>query len=302
MELTAWDHTFPTSIIQPPDKSSVISIHTECLTDNVQLYSSRQAEQHICYEHQMKNGKILWKCHHCDKNFDSDKDIRDHLDFLKNSFKGKLSEKYPTFPAVHTVLPDKILLKLANSDAMHNSLLNANSDELFQFGLEASILKKRLLLDREPRFWEKDYVRFLKDTCHADISDTEDILEEIPKPNDIPMDTGTNYSAICSENVPITITTDDELIGVPREQWLAMATQLHLNTKMIEGVTDTIHFQCGLLKSIPSENLSMSEHHHLERLLHTRDLPPEFRQLHKGGTKDVGRRFDDLVLGNKKKY
>ena len=196
MEHSAWEHSFPTSIVQPPDKSSVISIHIECLTDNVQLYSSRQAEQHICYEHQMANGKILWKCHHCDKNFNSDKKIRDHLNFLKNSFQGKVLEKAATFPTVHTVLPDKMLLKLANSDAMHNSLLNANSVELFQFGLEASILKKRLLLEREPRFWEKDYVRFLRDTCHADILDTEDTLEEIPKTNDIPMDTEINLSLI----------------------------------------------------------------------------------------------------------
>jgi len=302
MEFTVWDHTFPTSIIQPPDKSSVISVHTECLIDKIQFYSSRQTEQHICYEHQMKNKKFFWKCHHCDKNFDSDQHMRDHLDFLKNSFKGKPSEKCPTFPAVHTVLPDKMLLKLANSDAMHNSLLNASSDELFQFGLEASILKKRLLLEREPRFWEKDYVRFLRDTCHADISDTDDTREEISKTNDIPMDTEINYLATCYENVPITVTSDDDLTKVPKEQWQAMATQLHLNAKLIEGVTDTIHFQCGLLQSMPSEKLSISEHNHLERLLHTRDVPPEFRQLHKVGTRDVGRRFDDFVLGNKKKY
>ena len=242
--------------------------------------------------------------HHCDKNFDTDAKVYDHLNFLKTSSKGKLSEKVPTFPTVHTVLPDKMLLKLANSDAMHNSLLNANSDDLFKFGLEANILKKRLLLEREPKFWEKDYVNFLKDICHTDISDSEDALEKysIPKSADLPMDMGIQHSVNYSENIPIAITAEDGSTRVSKEQWQALATQLHLNTKLIEGVTDTIHFQCGLLQSMPSEKLSMSEHHHLERLLHTRDVPPEFRQLHKVGTRDVGRRFDDFVLGNKKKY
>ena len=149
-----------------------------------------------------------------------------------------------------------------------------SSDDLFKFGLEANILKKRLLLEREPKFWEKDYVKFLKDVCHTDVSDSEDALEKysISKSADLPMDTGIQHSVNYSENMPIAITADDGSIRVSREQWQAMATQLHLNTKMIEGVTDTIHFQCGLLQSMPSEKLSMSEHHHLERLLHTLSL------------------------------
>ena len=297
MEHTSWDHSFPCSIIQPPDKTSPINI-----TVGLLLHTSRDIEQHIYYDHQTVDCKYIWKCHHCVKHFDSDDKIREHLNFLKNAAIAEISETTTLFPIVKTVLPDKMLLKLAKRDNPYNSLLNADSEELFHLGLEASVLKKRLYLEREPRIWERDYVKFLKDTDDVDISNTEDFPHSLQKLNTHPMDIQPALSTSWSENAPIAITTDDIMKRISQDQWQAMANQLHLNNKMIEGVTDTIHFQCGLLQSIPSEQLTESEHHHLEKLLKSRDLPPEFKQLHKASTKEVGSRLDDLTLGSKRKY
>jgi len=290
MEHTTCEHPFPCSIIQPPSKASVISITVECLNDKKLFRTSRDVEQHICYDHQTVKSKIVWKCHHCDKHFDSDRKIRDHLDFLKNSITAKTSESVSLFPMVDTVLPNKMLLKLATRDDAYNSLLNADSEELFHFGFEASLLKKRLFLEREPSFWERDYVKF-QDIPHK--------LQQLP---DDAMDIQPASCASWSENVPIAITADTEMKRISKDKWQAMSTQIQMNNKIIEGVTNTMHFQCGLLQSVPSDQLTASEHHHLERLLHARDIPPEFRQLHKAGTKEVGRRLDDFILGTKRKY
>ena len=195
-----------------------------------------------------------------------------------------------------------MLLKLAKTDDSYNSLLNTDSKDLFQLGLEASILKKRLYLEREPRIWEQDYVKFLKDSDDALISDTEDFPHALGTPGTHPMDFQPALSACWTENVPIACPSDDTKTRISQEQWHAMAKQLHMNSRMIEVVTDTIHFQCGLLQSLPPHELTDSEHHQLEKLLQTRDLPSEFKQLHKANTKEVGRRIDDLTLGSKKKY
>jgi len=77
---------------------------------------------------------------------------------------GVSDPKHPLFPTVHTVLPNNALLRLATIDDDYSSMLNATDRDVFQLGFDTSILKKRLYLEMETTVWQKDYVKFLKET------------------------------------------------------------------------------------------------------------------------------------------
>jgi len=59
MEHTDWDHTFPSTISTPPDKTSLLHITVECFHDGLQLHTSRNVEQHIYNDHQIPQCKYI---------------------------------------------------------------------------------------------------------------------------------------------------------------------------------------------------------------------------------------------------
>jgi len=65
MEQTDWEHSFPSDIIIPPDKTSFLGIKVECLDHMIQFDTEQQAKQHIEHDHQNSRRKTVWKYYQC---------------------------------------------------------------------------------------------------------------------------------------------------------------------------------------------------------------------------------------------
>jgi len=220
----------------------------------------------------------------------------------------------PLFPEVEHTPPNNTLLKLVKrpqgeSENNYNTLLNVTDKDLFDLGFEARILRKRLFMEMEQQQWKKDYVKFLKETDEilAPLSEGATAFTHgMPIPG---ADALAFQSTILPDDdlykpaseMPIVCPVDNTKTRVPMSKWDGLARQLSINNRIVEGLQDTLHFQCGLLQSLPSDALTESEHCQLEQLIRNRDVPSEFKQLHKASTKEVGKRMDDLALGGKKK-
>ena len=157
MDNSTWERPFPTSMKLPPGKSTLLKFIVNCLTHGQNFETVQQVESHMMTDNRNLKWLSAWKCGHCLEIFARDGRMLQHLDSGKvreaktanPRFASSQGDEEFLFPEKEFSKPNNALISLANKNSKYNALTNAHVRYIFNFGLDARLLRKRLYLEQE---------------------------------------------------------------------------------------------------------------------------------------------------------